>query len=206
MKNNLFKNILILNISIFCLSACNNFNDTSSLNSSIENKFIEILNEDELTIEVGQTVEIETYVSNLSEPITYFSDLTYIANFEFSDWYMLCGYYEGSTIVRVECGGYQDFITVNVIPNQEPDFNISIAQTELITNKSYELRSTYSGSEREIIESSDFSLLSQSPDPFGNFRILTYEKEGLASFFVKAGDEISNSILVHINQDTNSSF
>lgn len=203
MKNNLLKTIFITFLSIFYLSSCNNFNNTSSSNSSSENKFIEIFNEDELTIEVGQIVIIETIINNLSEPITYFSDLTYIANFT-GNW--LRGYYEGSTIITAQCGDYQDFITVNVIPNPEPDFIISVAQTELTTNKSYKLRSTYSGSKTEFVQSSDFSLLAESPDPFGNFRIRTYEKEGLVSFFVRAGDEISNSILVHISSDTNSNF
>ena len=110
MKNNLFRNITLAFVTIFSLSSCNVYDDsstgdTSSYSSSSETKFIEILNEDNLTIEVGEKVKIETLVSNLSEPITYSCDLTYIANFTLGDSKMVCRYYQGSTVVRVECGG-----------------------------------------------------------------------------------------------------
>lgn len=206
MKNNLFRNITLAFVTIFSLSSCNVYDDssigdTSSYSSTSETKFIEILNEDNLTIEVGEKVKIETLVSNLSEPITYSCDLTYIANFTLGDSRMVCGYYQGSTVVRVECGGYQDSITINVVPNPEPDFTISIEQTELTTNKSYAVRSSYQGDYREYLEVSDHLLLNQFPDPFGNFRIQTFEEEGFVSFFLAAHGEISNSILVHINSN-----
>lgn len=206
MKNNLFRNITLAFVTIFSLSSCNVYDDsstgdTSSYSSSSETKFIEILNEDNLTIEVGEKVKIETLVSNLSEPITYSCDLTYIANFTLGDSKMVCRYYQGSTVVRVECGGYQDSITINVIPNPEPDFTISMEQTELTINKSYAVRSSYQGDRTKYIESSNYSMLTQFRDPFGNFRIQTYEKEGYVSFFVTAGDGVSNSILVHINSN-----
>ena len=206
MKNNLFGNIILTFVTIFCLSSCNIYDDsstcdTSSNSSSSKNKFIEILNDDNLTIEVGEKVKIETLVSNLSEPITYSCDLTYIANFTLGDWSTVCGYYQGSTVVRVECGGYQDSITINVIPNPEPDFIISMEQIELTTNKSYAVRSSYPEKFVEHVESSDYSMLTQFRDPFGNFRIQTYEREGYVSFFLAVGDEKSNSILVHINSN-----
>ena len=188
MKNNLFRNITLAFVTIFSLSSCDVYDDsstgdTSSYSSSSETKFIEILNEDNLTIEVGEKVKIETLVSNLSEPITYSCDLTYIANFTLGDSKMVCGYYQGSTVVRVECGGYQDSITINVVPNPEPDFTVSIEQTELTINKSYAVRSSYQGDYREYLEVSDHLLLNQFPDPFGNFRIQTFEEEGFVSFF-----------------------
>ena len=74
-------------------------------------------------------------------------------------------------------------------------------QTELTINKSYAVRSSYQGDYREYLEVSDHLLLNQFPDPFGNFRIQTFEEEGFVSFFLAAHGEISNSILVHINSN-----
>ena len=105
--------VTLVGVTSLSLNSC-----VTSLSSTSELKTVQILNGDEITILVGETIPLQVDVGSLTDRITYVSTDEEVAIVNLYG--VITAKNPGRTTIIVSCGDYQDTILVKVVRPKEP--------------------------------------------------------------------------------------
>lgn len=179
--------ILLVFLSI-CLFSCTEITT---------NNTVEILNGEEITLQVGESIELTAKHNFVSES----SYAWYAMNscILVSETGVVTGVKEGTCVVRVVIDGCKDTIIINVVDNKEITITLSILSNELFvgdkTTLSVEIypEENLSGISYEIISGKEFISISGDT--------VTGIKEGTAYIRAKFKDLVSNQVPVVVKEE-----
>ena len=158
---------------------------------------VEIINGDELTIELGETLELNAKHNFITESTYEWYAMNSCVSVDENG--VVTALKEGSCIVRVTIDGYKDTIAINVVDNTVITLTLSVLDNELFIGDTTTLDlvidpvNTTNGVTYEIVSGKEFISIK------GN--TVTALKEGTAYVVAKFKDFVSNQVAIIVKKE-----
>lgn len=158
---------------------------------------VEITNGEEITIELGETLQLTAEHNFISESTYTWYAMNSCVKIENDG--LITGIKEGTCIVRVVIDGVKDTIAINVVDNTEIMIELSVSDNELFVGESAQLSvvvnpvKPLTGLFYEIVEGNDVVSI--------NGDTIKAIKEGTAYVVAKFKDFVSNKITIIVKEE-----
>lgn len=158
---------------------------------------VEITNGEEITIELGSTLELTANHNFISENVYEWYAMNSCVSVDENG--VVTALKEGTCIVRVSIDGYKDTIAINVVDNTVITLTLSVLDNELFIGDTTTLNlvinpiNTTNGVTYEVLSGKEFISIKDNT--------ITALKEGTAYVVAKFKDFVSNQVTIIVKEE-----